>query len=57
LKAWVKASTWIPIFEADDNFDAGTVTRKVTNFVMGISQFLLSYISVFVDYIFVKLMR
>ncbi|KAH8486836.1 hypothetical protein H0E87_025729 [Populus deltoides] len=34
-KAWVKASTWIPIFEADDNFDAGTVTRKVTNFVMG----------------------
>jgi hypothetical protein len=56
LKAWVKASTWIPIFEADDNFDAGTVTRKVTNFVMGISQFLLSYISVFVDYIFVHLM-
>ncbi|XP_011005613.1 PREDICTED: rhodanese-like domain-containing protein 11, chloroplastic isoform X1 [Populus euphratica] len=34
-KAWVKASTWIPIFEADDNFDAGTVARKVTNFVMG----------------------
>uniref|UniRef100_A0A6M2F4E2 Rhodanese domain-containing protein n=1 Tax=Populus davidiana TaxID=266767 RepID=A0A6M2F4E2_9ROSI len=34
-KAWVKASTWIPIFEADDNFDAGTVARKVSNFVMG----------------------
>ncbi|KAJ6339697.1 hypothetical protein OIU77_007607 [Salix suchowensis] len=28
LDAWVKASTWIPIFEADDNFDAGTVARK-----------------------------
>ncbi|KAF9667945.1 hypothetical protein SADUNF_Sadunf15G0075800 [Salix dunnii] len=34
-KAWVKASTWIPIFEADDNFDAGTVARRVSNFVMG----------------------
>ncbi|CAK7336570.1 unnamed protein product, partial [Dovyalis caffra] len=34
-KAWVKGSTWIPIFEVDDNFDAGTVARKITNFVMG----------------------
>ncbi|KAK0586572.1 hypothetical protein LWI29_009070 [Acer saccharum] len=34
-KAWVKGSTWIPIFDVDDKFDAGTLSRKVTNFVMG----------------------
>ncbi|KAI9173853.1 hypothetical protein LWI28_007581 [Acer negundo] len=34
-KAWVKGSTWIPIFDVDDKFDAGTLSRKVTNLVMG----------------------
>ncbi|KAJ4712453.1 Rhodanese-like domain-containing protein chloroplastic-like [Melia azedarach] len=34
-KAWVKGSTWIPIFEIDDQLDAGTLSKKVTNFVMG----------------------
>ncbi|KAF7123700.1 hypothetical protein RHSIM_Rhsim12G0169500 [Rhododendron simsii] len=34
-KAWVKASTWIPIFDVDSRFDAGTLSRKVTNFLMG----------------------
>ncbi|KAB1217267.1 Rhodanese-like domain-containing protein 11, chloroplastic [Morella rubra] len=35
LKAWVKGSTWIPIFDVDTNFDAGTLSRKITNFTMG----------------------
>ncbi|XP_034673480.1 rhodanese-like domain-containing protein 11, chloroplastic isoform X2 [Vitis riparia] len=34
-KAWVKGSTWIPIFEVDDRFDVGTLSRKITNFMMG----------------------
>ncbi|EXB94454.1 hypothetical protein L484_018955 [Morus notabilis] len=34
-KAWVKGSTWIPIFEVDNRLDSGTVSRKVTSFVMG----------------------
>lgn len=34
-KAWVKGSTWIPIFEVDNRLDPGTVSRKVTSFVMG----------------------
>ncbi|CAK9143942.1 unnamed protein product [Ilex paraguariensis] len=34
-KAWVKGSTWIPIFEVDSRFDAGTLSRKATNFMMG----------------------
>ncbi|KAG8652626.1 hypothetical protein MANES_06G111900v8 [Manihot esculenta] len=34
-KAWVKGSTWIPIFEVDDRFEMGTISRKVTNFMMG----------------------
>ncbi|XP_028087293.1 rhodanese-like domain-containing protein 11, chloroplastic [Camellia sinensis] len=34
-KAWVKGSTWIPIFEVDNKIDAGTLSRKVTNFMMG----------------------
>ncbi|KGN63524.1 rhodanese-like domain-containing protein 11, chloroplastic [Cucumis sativus] len=34
-KAWVKGSTWIPIFEVDDKLDAGTLSRKVTSFMMG----------------------
>ncbi|XVF49748.1 hypothetical protein PTKIN_Ptkin04bG0038500 [Pterospermum kingtungense] len=34
-KAWVKGSTWVPIFDVDNKFDVGTLPRKVTNFVMG----------------------
>ncbi|XP_051136602.1 rhodanese-like domain-containing protein 11, chloroplastic isoform X2 [Andrographis paniculata] len=34
-KAWVKGSTWIPLFEVDDRAEAGTIARKVTDFVMG----------------------
>ncbi|XP_038685470.1 rhodanese-like domain-containing protein 11, chloroplastic isoform X1 [Tripterygium wilfordii] len=34
-KAWVKGSTWIPIFDVDNKLDAGILSRKVTNFVMG----------------------
>ncbi|KAM6594500.1 hypothetical protein CsatA_002203 [Cannabis sativa] len=34
-RAWVKGSTWIPIFEVDNSADPGTVSRKVTSFVMG----------------------
>ncbi|XP_077250572.1 rhodanese/Cell cycle control phosphatase superfamily protein [Tasmannia lanceolata] len=34
-KAWVKGSCWIPIFDVDNRFDVGTVSRKITNFVMG----------------------
>ncbi|XP_048330893.2 rhodanese-like domain-containing protein 11, chloroplastic isoform X3 [Ziziphus jujuba] len=33
--AWVKGSTWIPIFEVDNRLDPGTVSRKITSFVMG----------------------
>ncbi|XP_065617488.1 rhodanese-like domain-containing protein 11, chloroplastic isoform X2 [Quercus suber] len=33
--AWVKGSTWIPIFDVDDKFDAGTLSRQITSFVMG----------------------
>ncbi|MED6206364.1 Rhodanese-like domain-containing protein 11, chloroplastic [Stylosanthes scabra] len=34
-KAWVRGSTWIPIFDVDKRLDAGAIPRKVTNFVMG----------------------
>ncbi|KAK9073553.1 hypothetical protein SSX86_007877 [Deinandra increscens subsp. villosa] len=34
-KAWVKGSTWIPIFDADTQLDAGTLSRKVTSYMMG----------------------
>ncbi|GMN58586.1 hypothetical protein TIFTF001_027675 [Ficus carica] len=34
-KAWVKGSTWIPIFEVDNRMDPGTISRKVTSFMMG----------------------
>ncbi|KZV25676.1 rhodanese-like domain-containing protein 11, chloroplastic [Dorcoceras hygrometricum] len=34
-KAWVKGSTWIPIFDIDDQFNVGTLSRKITGFVMG----------------------
>ncbi|KAL4559755.1 hypothetical protein LXL04_031900 [Taraxacum kok-saghyz] len=34
-KAWVKGSTWIPIFDVDNQFDAGTLSRKVTSYMMG----------------------
>ncbi|RZC08054.1 Rhodanese-like domain-containing protein 11, chloroplastic isoform C [Glycine soja] len=33
--AWVRASTWIPIFDVDNKLDFGTIPRKVTSFVMG----------------------
>ncbi|KAL0417253.1 UNVERIFIED_CONTAM: Rhodanese-like domain-containing protein 11, chloroplastic [Sesamum latifolium] len=34
-KAWVKGSTWVPIFDVDDRLDPGTISRKVTDFMMG----------------------
>ncbi|MCL7043426.1 hypothetical protein MKW94_026154 [Papaver nudicaule] len=34
-KAWVKGSTWIPIFDVDSKLDAGTLSKKVTNFLLG----------------------
>ncbi|XP_042018415.1 rhodanese-like domain-containing protein 11, chloroplastic [Salvia splendens] len=34
-KAWVKGSTWIPIFDVDNSLDAGTLSRKITGFMMG----------------------
>lgn len=34
-KAWVKGSSWIPIFEVESSFDAGTVSKKITDFMMG----------------------
>ncbi|XP_022135280.1 rhodanese-like domain-containing protein 11, chloroplastic isoform X1 [Momordica charantia] len=34
-KAWIKGSTWIPIFDVDDKLDPGTLSRKVTSFMMG----------------------
>ncbi|KAJ4838531.1 Rhodanese-like domain-containing protein 11, chloroplastic [Turnera subulata] len=34
-KAWVKGSSWVPIFEVDDGIDPGTLSRKITTFMMG----------------------
>ncbi|CAO2177930.1 unnamed protein product [Urochloa humidicola] len=34
-KAWVKGSTWIPIFDVDTSVDLGGLSKKVSNFVMG----------------------
>ncbi|XP_073270158.1 rhodanese-like domain-containing protein 11, chloroplastic [Primulina huaijiensis] len=34
-KAWVKGSTWIPIFDTDDQVNVGTLSRKITGFMMG----------------------
>lgn len=34
-KAWVKGSVWIPIFDVDNSSDLGTISKKITNFVMG----------------------
>eukprot|EP00262_Sarcandra_glabra_P009599 TRINITY_DN24032_c0_g1_i1.p1 TRINITY_DN24032_c0_g1~~TRINITY_DN24032_c0_g1_i1.p1 ORF type:complete len:295 (+),score=60.38 TRINITY_DN24032_c0_g1_i1:119-1003(+) len=34
-KAWVKGSTWIPIFDVNNTYDVATVSKKITNFVMG----------------------
>ncbi|XP_059289320.1 rhodanese-like domain-containing protein 11, chloroplastic isoform X2 [Lycium ferocissimum] len=34
-KAWVKGSTWIPIFDVDTSLELGTLSRKATNFLMG----------------------
>ena len=35
-KAWVKGSTWIPVFDVESTFNVGTLPKKVTNFMMGI---------------------
>jgi len=40
LKAWVRASTWIPIFDVHNKLDFGTIPRKVRSFVMGIKKIL-----------------
>ncbi|KAK3154536.1 hypothetical protein QOZ80_2BG0191800 [Eleusine coracana subsp. coracana] len=34
-KAWVKGSTWIPVFDVDTSADLGGLSKKFTNFVMG----------------------
>ncbi|XP_015581911.1 rhodanese-like domain-containing protein 11, chloroplastic isoform X2 [Ricinus communis] len=34
-KAWVKGSSWIPIFEVDNRSDIGTLSSKITTFMMG----------------------
>ncbi|XP_047317835.1 rhodanese-like domain-containing protein 11, chloroplastic isoform X2 [Impatiens glandulifera] len=34
-QAWVKGSTWIPIFDVDNRFDIGSLSGKITNYVMG----------------------
>ncbi|MCE3049417.1 hypothetical protein HAX54_044794 [Datura stramonium] len=34
-KAWVKGSTWIPIFDVDTSLELGTLSQKATNFLMG----------------------
>ncbi|EPS57954.1 hypothetical protein M569_16863, partial [Genlisea aurea] len=34
-KAWVRGSTWIPIFDVDNGFDLAALPRKATEFVMG----------------------
>ncbi|CAN1344253.1 Rhodanese-like domain-containing protein 11, chloroplastic [Linum perenne] len=41
-KAWVKGSTWIPMFEVDSNVDVGAISKKIASFVMGILALLLS---------------
>uniref|UniRef100_A0A0E0NH97 Rhodanese domain-containing protein n=1 Tax=Oryza rufipogon TaxID=4529 RepID=A0A0E0NH97_ORYRU len=33
-KAWVKGSTWIPVFDVDTSFDLGGAGKKFTNYVM-----------------------
>lgn len=35
LQAWVKGSTWIPVFDVDTSVDLGGLSKKVSNFVMG----------------------
>ncbi|CAN1344249.1 Rhodanese-like domain-containing protein 11, chloroplastic [Linum perenne] len=42
-KAWVKGSTWIPMFEVDSNVDVGAISKKIASFVMGILALLLSF--------------
>lgn len=34
-KAWVKGSTWIPIFDVDTSLELPTLSWKATNFLMG----------------------
>lgn len=35
MQAWVRGSTWIPIFDVENTGDIGTLSKKITNFVMG----------------------
>lgn len=35
LQAWVKGSTWIPIFDVDASLELRTLSLKATNFLMG----------------------
>lgn len=35
LQAWVKGSTWIPVFDVDTSADLGGLSKKFSNFVMG----------------------
>lgn len=35
MKAWVKGSTWVSIFDVDESLDAGALSRKITGFMMG----------------------
>ncbi|GJN21490.1 hypothetical protein PR202_gb08970 [Eleusine coracana subsp. coracana] len=46
-KAWVKGSTWIPVFDVDTSADLGGLSKKFTNFVMGILQSELTDILVY----------
>ncbi|PIA51594.1 hypothetical protein AQUCO_01100446v1 [Aquilegia coerulea] len=34
-KAWVKGSSWVPIFDVENNLDVGTISKKIMNFTMG----------------------
>lgn len=55
-KAWVKGSTWIPIFDVDEQLEAGTIVRKVTDFVMGTRKYfgILLYTSVYIYWIIIE---
>ncbi|KAF5201202.1 Rhodanese-like domain-containing protein 11 protein [Thalictrum thalictroides] len=34
-KAWVKGSSWVPIFDVENKLDAGAISKKIMNFTMG----------------------
>ncbi|GER56756.1 rhodanese/Cell cycle control phosphatasesuperfamily protein [Striga asiatica] len=42
-KAWVKGSDWIPIFDLDGGLDPGTLSRKITGFMMGTGKNSVSF--------------